>query len=177
MLKPGLKAGLYLPGNAAKAVPARFLTMAGGVNASTRTIVTEFVVDNPQDDLPPGAYVSVRMSFPSNPGILVFPTQALLFRADGMRVAILGAGNATYLQPVTVGQTLGLRVQVTSSLSVSDRIIASPSLGLLEGHQVEAVVPTPGSGSGNVSPAVANASPSSMEGTTETKTASSAVRP
>ncbi len=144
VLNPGLKADLHLPGKA-ESVAAKFRTMAGGVSTSTRTIVTEFQVDTPQQDLLPGAYVTVEMHFPSDPSILVVPSQALLFRAEGMQVAVIGPGNKVHLQKVTVGQTLGLTVQVTSGLSASDKIVASPSLGLLQGQQVQPVLPAPGS--------------------------------
>ncbi|WP_158747828.1 efflux RND transporter periplasmic adaptor subunit [Acidisphaera sp. L21] len=145
VLKPGLTAKLYLPGNAAKTVPAKFLTMAGGVSAATRTIVTEFVVDNSKEELLPGAYVSVQMTFPSNPDIMIVPAQALLFGAGGTQVAVIGAGNKVHMQKVTVGETLGLTVQLISGLSLTDKIVASPSLGLLEGQQVEPVTPAAGS--------------------------------
>ena len=177
VLKPGLKAELYLPGNSARAVPVRFRTAAGGVSAATRTIVTEFAVDNPQESLLPGAYVSVRMSFPSNPNILTVPAEALLFRAEGMQVALIGAGNKVHLQKVTVGQTLGLVAQVTSGLTTGDKIVASPSLGLLEGQQVEPVTPVPGSQPGDGSVAVADARPASPEASAATPAGSSAVEP
>ena len=173
VLKPGLKADLYLPGNAAQAVPARFLTTAGGVSAATRTVVTEFVVDNPQENLLPGAYVSVRMSYPANPNILIVPAQSLLFRADGMQVAMIGPGNKVHLQKVSVGQTFGLTVQVTAGLSLTDKIVASPSLGLLDGQQVDPVTPAAGSQPGTESPAIPDAAPGTVEGSAETQTASS----
>jgi membrane fusion protein (multidrug efflux system) len=172
VLKPGLKAELHLPGNAAKSVPAQFLTMAGGVSPTTRTIVTEFVVDNPQHELLPGAYVSVKMTFPSNPDILIVPAQALLFRAQGMQVALIGAGNKVHLQKVSVGQTLGLTVQVTAGLSMTDKIVASPSLGLLEGQRVEPVTPVTGSQPGSEGAPAANAAqPGTVAGNSGTQTA------
>ena len=175
VLKPGLKAELYLPGNAARSVPARFLTTAGGVSTATRTIVTEFVVDNPQENLLPGSYVSVRMTFPSNPNILIVPAQSLLFRADGMQAAVIDAGNKVHLHKVSVGQTLGLSVQVTAGLALGTKIVASPSLGLLDGQQVDPVTPAAGSQPGSESPAIPDPPPGSVEGSADTQTASSAV--
>ncbi len=174
VLKPGLKASVYLPGNSSKSVPVRFLSTAGGVSAATRTIVTEFVVDNPQENLLPGSYVSVRMIFPTNPDILIVPAQALLFRGEGMQVAVIGAGNKVHLQTVTVGQTFGLTVQVMAGLSLADQIVASPSLGLLEGQPVDPVTPVAGSTPGSGSSPVADAQPGSVQGGADTQTASSA---
>ena len=139
LLKPGLKADLTLPGASGKKIPAQFLTMAGAVSPYTRTIVTELVVDNAHEGLLPGAYVNVNFSFPSDPDILIIPSQALLFRADGMQVARIDGQNRVHLQNVSLGHNLGLDVQIVAGLKATDRIVANPSLGLLEGQQVKVV--------------------------------------
>ena len=113
--------------------------MAGAVSPYTRTIVTELVVDNTQEGLLPGAYVNVSFSFPSDPDILIIPSQALLFRADGMQVALVDGQNHVHLQNVSLGHNLGLDVQIVAGLKATDRIVANPSLGLLEGQQVKVV--------------------------------------
>jgi membrane fusion protein, multidrug efflux system len=157
VLKPGLKADLTLPGNPGKKIPARFLTMAGAVTLSTRTIVAELVVDNLQDGLWPGAYVNVNLSFPSDPNVLVIPSQALLFRAEGMQVALVDGQDHVHLQNVTLGHNLGLDVQIAAGLKATDKIVANPSLGLLEGQQVKVVQAAkgyePGQAQGNGTPA------------------------
>ena len=99
------------------------------------------------------------------------------FRAEGLQVAAVGADNKVHLQKVTVGETLGLKAQVTSGLSRTDRVVASPSLGMLEGQQVDPVTPAAGSQPGSDSPGVAEARPGSVEGSTATQTAFSAVQP
>jgi len=53
-----------LPDASEKPIKARFLTMAGAVNASTRTIVTELVVDDGQGAQFPGTYVDVHLTVP-----------------------------------------------------------------------------------------------------------------
>jgi len=116
--------------------------MAGAVNASTRTIVTELVVDTGQRTLFPGTYVDVHLTAPGAPNLLIVPSQALLFRAEGMQVATLRAGDVIHLQNVTVGDNLGLDIQVLAGLTATDKIIANPSLGLLEGEKVKVVQAT-----------------------------------
>ncbi len=144
ILKPGLTADLTLVGDPSKKIPARFLTMAGAVNPATRTIVTELVVDNLQEGLWPGAYVNVNFSVPSDRNVLIIPSQALLFRAEGMQVALLDGRDHVHLQGVTLGHNLGLDVQIMGGLKATDKIVANPSLGLLEGQQVKVVQATQG---------------------------------
>ena len=153
VLKPGLKADLTLPGELGRKIPAQFLTMAGAVVPSTRTIVTELFVENPEDRLWPGAYVNVNLSFPTDPNVLVIPSQALLFRANGMQVALVDDQDHVHLQNVTLGRNLGLDVEVTAGLKTTDKIVANPSLGLLDGEQVKVTQPAKGYNDNGAQPA------------------------
>jgi len=144
VLKPGLSAVLQPLGKPGQKIPAQFLTMAGAVDRASRTIVTEFVLDNPGNELMPGAYVNVDLKFPGDPSILVVPSQALLFRAEGAQVAVVDAQNRVHLQDIAVGLNFGLTIQVLSGLKPEDKIVANPSLGLLEGQLVKIVQPVPG---------------------------------
>ena len=139
VLKPGITATLTLPNAPEKPIKADFLTQANAVSPSTRTIVTELVVNDGQRVLFPGTYVDVHLTVPGAPNILVVPSQALLFRAEGMQVATVDAGNHVHLQAVTVGDNLGLDVLDVSGLATADRIVANPSLGLLDGQKVKVV--------------------------------------
>ncbi len=140
VLKPGLAAELHPLSDPAEAIPAKFLTMAGAVQTATRTIVTEFAVDDAAaSGLMPGAYVDVAMTYPGDPNLLTVPSQALLFRAEGPQVALVDGDGRVRLRGVTLGHDLGLTVQVTAGLARTDRIVANPSLGLLDGERVEVV--------------------------------------
>ena len=144
VLSSGITANLTLPNAPGKMIKADFLTMAGAVSPSTRTIVTELVVSNGQEELFPGTYVDVHLTVPGAPNVVVVPSQALLFRAQGMQVATLDSSERVHLQNVSLGENLGVEIQVLSGLSLQDRIVANPSLGLLEGQQVKVVQPPPG---------------------------------
>src|SRR5260221_2938006 len=143
-LKPGLTATLTLPQNPGNAIPAQFLTPANAVNTPTRTIVTEFTVDNAQGELWPGTYANVHFNLPSDPNILILPQQALLFRAQGMQVAVLDGQDRVHLQDVVLGRNLNTDVQIVSGLKATDKVVGNPSLGLLDGQQVRIVQPVQG---------------------------------
>jgi membrane fusion protein, multidrug efflux system len=143
-LAPGLTATLTLPQKPDDPIAAQFLTTANAVNTPTRTVVTEFTVDNAKGELWPGTYASVHFSFPSDPNILILPEQALLFRAQGMQVAVLDGQNRVHLQGVALGRNLNTDVEIISGLKPTDKIVANPSLGLLDGQQVKIVQPVEG---------------------------------
>jgi membrane fusion protein (multidrug efflux system) len=143
-LKPGLTATLTLPQKPGDPIPAQFLTTANAVNTPTRTVVTEFTVDNAKGELWPGTYVNVHFNFPGDPNILILPEQALLFRAQGMQVAVVDDQNRVHLQEVALGRNLNTDVEIISGLKATDKVVGNPSLGLLEGQQVKIVQPVPG---------------------------------
>jgi len=138
------RATLHLPSQPNNAIPAKFLTTARAFNSDTRTAVTELTVDNPGHKLWPGTYVNVDFQVPSDPAILTIPEQALIFRAAGAQVAVADAHNRIHLRSVTLGQNLGEAIQITSGLSLKDRLVNNPPAGLLEGQVVRPVTPTPG---------------------------------
>lgn len=138
-LTPGLKATLTLPQFPHRTFMADFTTSAESYNTSSRTVLTELVVQNPRHELWPGAFAEVHFEVPTAADVLVVPEQALLFRANGLEVAIVDGSNRVHLRPVTVGLNLGTEVQVTGGLAATDRVVANPSDGLLDGQTVEPV--------------------------------------
>jgi membrane fusion protein, multidrug efflux system len=144
VLQPGLTATLTLPQDPDHPITARFLTTANAVLPATRTIVTELTVDNTDGKLWPGAYVNVHFTFPSDPNILMVPEQSLLFRSQGMQVAVVRHNDRVHLQNVRLGHNMDTDVQIIAGLQPTDKLIADPSLGLLEGQQVVPVQPVPG---------------------------------
>lgn len=142
-IKPGLSVSLTLPQFPNQTFKADFLTTAKSYNTAARTILTELTLPNPQMDIFPGAFVQVRFDVPTNPDILVVPEQSLLFRAQGLQVALVGPNDKVHLQDISVGLNLGQTVQVTRGLHLNDRIIANPSDGLIEGQAVKVVQAPP----------------------------------
>ena len=144
ILKPGLTATLSLPQYPGRRFEATFDTTANAFNPQTRTVVTELLVKNPDHLIWPGTYADVHFVIPSDPNVLIIPEQALLFRAEGMQVALVGADDKVHLQDVKLGLNLGQTVQVVSGLTRSDRLIVNPSAGILEGEKVRIVTGAPG---------------------------------
>jgi RND family efflux transporter MFP subunit len=138
-LTPGTTATLTFSQLPGRVFEAKDLTTAHAFDTTSRTILTQLVIDNPNGDVLPGAYTDVTFHLPGNPAILVVPEQALLFRENGMQVALVGADNKVHLQNVTLGHNFGMTVQVVSGLKPTDRLVANPPQGLLEGETVRVV--------------------------------------
>jgi len=143
-LGPGLSASMTLPGEPGRRIPLRVLTTSRAVEPAQRSVVTELTLANPQHEFLPGTYVDVRFEFPTEPGLMVVPQQAVIFRAQGPQVAVIGPGSRAHLRIVTLGRNLGNDVEITSGLTKDDQLVGAPSLGLLDGQKVKVVQPVPG---------------------------------
>lgn len=138
LVKPGLAVAIRqaeLRGRDFKGVVAR---TAGSIDATTRTMQVEIALDNRDGALLPGAYVQVSLPVPAGNGIVV-PTNALMFRGDGMRVAAVDAAGKVKLLPVKVGRNFGSRVEVLEGIRGEERLVLNPSDSLAEGDVVTVV--------------------------------------
>ncbi|MDQ7976887.1 efflux RND transporter periplasmic adaptor subunit [Paraburkholderia sp. SARCC-3016] len=144
MLKPGLDANFTVPQYPGRKFHAKLLTTANAFDPRTRTVVTELVADNRDHLLWPGTYATVTFKVPSDRSVLVVPEQALLFREQGMQMALVDPHDRVHLQNVKLGLNLGQRVQIVSGLTPADRFIVNPSAGILEGQKVDIVQGVPG---------------------------------
>ncbi|MGA8448352.1 MAG: efflux RND transporter periplasmic adaptor subunit [Roseiarcus sp.] len=124
-LAPGIKATLHLPGQK-ETFEAELVSTSNALAENSRTALIELQADNPGGKLWPGAFAEVHFHIPADPNTLSIPLTALVFGAQGMRVAALDAEDKVALKPVVVGRNLGNRVEIESGLAPSDRLVDSP---------------------------------------------------
>ncbi|HEY1649612.1 MAG TPA: efflux RND transporter periplasmic adaptor subunit [Terracidiphilus sp.] len=124
-------------------IPGTIVRNANAIDHSTRTLNVEVDVDNSKDVLRPGAYVFVHFHLPASGNTVTIPSNALLFRAEGLRVGVV-RGDRVQLVPVTVGHDFGSSVEITSGLTATDEVILDPSDSLANGVQVHPETATAG---------------------------------
>jgi RND family efflux transporter MFP subunit len=124
-------------------IPGTIVRNADAIDHSTRTLNVEVDVDNAKDVLRPGAYVFVHFHLPAIGKSVTIPSNALLFRAEGLRVGVVH-GDRVQLVPVTVGHDFGSSVEITSGLSPADEVILDPSDSLASGIEVRPQLSTAG---------------------------------
>jgi RND family efflux transporter MFP subunit len=151
-IKAGLTAELHLPQYPDKTFKATVATTSSAINTNARTLLVELHADNPDGALQPGAYAQVDFEVPSNPHVVRIPTSALIFREQGMEVAMLGPDDKVELKPITLGRNLGTDVEVLTGLTLADRLINSPPDSLSTGDKVR-VAGQPAVGTANESKA------------------------
>jgi RND family efflux transporter MFP subunit len=108
---------------------------ADAIDANSRTLNVEVDVDNPSGRLMPGAYAFVHLKIPASAGGVSIPSNALLFRSEGLCAGVVRNGHAQLI-PITIGQDYGSSVEVLSGLSPQDAVIVNPSDSLANGASV-----------------------------------------
>jgi len=109
---------------------------SSSIDLTSRTLKVEVDVDNSAGRLLPGAYAFVHLKIPAAAGAVTIPTNTLLFRAEGLRVALVRTGEVK-LVPVAIGRDYGSKVEVTSNLSADDAVVIDPSDSIIDGARVE----------------------------------------
>jgi RND family efflux transporter MFP subunit len=109
---------------------------ASAIDPASRTLNVEVDVPNPGGKLLPGAYVTVHFKVPTNGSNLTIPSNALLFRAQGMQVGVVRDGKVA-LVPVKIAADHGQTVEVSSGLSKEDEVILNPSDSITNGQPVK----------------------------------------
>lgn len=140
--KTGETVTLTLDAFPGETFPGTIVRNSNSIDLISRTLNVEVDVDNPTGRLLPGAYAFVHLKIPGAAGAVTIPTNALLFRAEGLRVAVVHDGRVK-LVPITVGHDYGSTVEVTSNLAAKDAVIADPSDSIMEGARVEIAEPSP----------------------------------
>jgi RND family efflux transporter MFP subunit len=106
------------------------------IDPLSRTLRVEVDIDNPNALLLPGAYVFVHLPLPADFQSLTIPSNALLFRKEGLRVGVVRDGRVQ-LVPISIGHDYGDTVEVTAGLTRTDQVVLNPSDSLLSGTRVE----------------------------------------
>jgi len=137
----GMPADVELNTYGAKPFSGTVARTADALDATTRTLRTEIDVDNAQQLWVPGVYANVKLALSTTTRNYVVPANTLLFRSEGLRVALVTAQQTIHLQPVTLGRDFGSTVEITEGLDDGDRIVLSPADSLYEGQQVRVTQP------------------------------------
>lgn len=133
--RPGAMATLTLDEYPGRIFHGTLARNSSSIDTSSRTLLVEVDVANPEGLLLPGAYVSVHLKLPATIRSVTIPANTLLFRREGLRVGVVRDGRAN-LVPVAIGRDYGATVEIVSGLRPADSIIVDPSDSLENGAAV-----------------------------------------
>jgi len=136
-IKNGLSANVSveeLPGRSFSGSVTRF---AHALDEATKTMLTELEMPNPNGDLRPGSYASVRLEVERKPDALLVPVQALLVEKAGSSVFTITEGKAKKT-PVQTGFNDGINVEILNP-KVEQPVVLLGKQVLTDGQPVSPV--------------------------------------
>ena len=137
-VRRGVNASIELPSLPGQRFTGSVARTADAIDPGTRTLRTEIDVPNSDGKLLPGSYAQVHFGVHVATTRLSVPVNALLFRSEGPRAAIVGSDGKVHLKPVVIGRDYGTDVEILGGLKTSESIVLNPSDSLEEGQPVHA---------------------------------------
>jgi len=144
LIHSGVQGSIELAALNGQRFSGKVVRTANAIDAATRTLNTEIDVPNPKGVLLPGAFARVHFSLNVKTRSLSLPVNALLFRAEGTRAAVVGSDGKIHLKPVVIGRDYGISVEVLGGVEPSDAVVLNPSDSLDEGQSVQVSKPDGG---------------------------------
>src|SRR5215471_373421 len=116
---------------------AKVARTAESIDPNTRTLLTEVDVPNRNGRLLPGSFGEVHFAVGSNVDKVTVPVNAMLFRAEGPRLAVVGPDNKVHLRPINIGRDYGTSLEILGGVSIDEQVIINPSDSLEDGQSVK----------------------------------------
>jgi RND family efflux transporter MFP subunit len=142
----GLTAELELADHPGRRYQAVVANSAQALDANSRTLQVELQIDNAKGELLPGSYAQVYFTLTGADNTLRIPVNTVLFRTDGLRVAVLDEQHRVHLQSITQGRDFGTEIEVLSGVTANDVLVANPPDSISDGVQVRVAPPAPSAG-------------------------------
>jgi multidrug efflux pump subunit AcrA (membrane-fusion protein) len=140
-VRAGQPADLFVREFSKRSFPGKVTRTSNSLDQTSRTLLTEVQVSNPQSLLMPGMYALVQFSDRRlNPPLLV-PGDSVRAGANGLEVAILedlrpedrqqlkqhaGEARRIHMQKVEVGRDYGPQIEITSGLQGWEYVVINP---------------------------------------------------
>ena len=136
---------------------------AGAIDTATRTMQVEINLPNKEGLLLPGAYVQASLPLSATEALTI-PSNALLIRGDGMRVAVIEKGGLVRLKTVRIGRNYGQTVELLDGVTSKDQLVLNPSDSITDGTKVTVTADAPAKDASKDAPAKASsAAPATKE--------------
>jgi RND family efflux transporter MFP subunit len=138
LIKPGQQVVVTQAELAGRTFTGEVARTAASIDSATRTMQIEVSLPNHDGVLMPGALVQVALPLKATQSLVV-PTNALLFRSAGVRVAVVDSSGRVALHAVRLGRNYGQTVEIVEGITRADRFVLNPSDSLADGDQVSVV--------------------------------------
>ncbi len=135
-IKPNMQVSMQFAEHPGQTFVAQLLKTAEAIDPITLTLQAEFKVINKEGVLLPGSYSVVDLSIDGFPESIILPVNTLIFRAEGLQVAVVEPDDKVCLRTVKMGTDFGKYIQINSGIRPGERVIINPLDSLYQGQRV-----------------------------------------
>jgi RND family efflux transporter MFP subunit len=135
-VKPGTPASITVDEYPNETFAGKIARDAGAFDPTSRTLLLQIDVPNPDGRLFAGMYAHARFSLPSPTAALLVPDNAILIDAKGQRIVVVDSSNKIHIKPVQLGRDFGTKTEILSGADAQDRVVQNPADDLYEGMPV-----------------------------------------
>lgn len=139
----GVKAQLQFAERPGKSYEAETIRTSNALDPTARTLQVELQLDNRESQLFPGSYTEIHFRLPSSIDTLRIPANTVLFRADGLQVAVVQNQDTIKLKKVDQGRDFGKTVEILTGLEPEDAVVVNPPDSISDGMHVRIAPPPP----------------------------------
>jgi RND family efflux transporter MFP subunit len=134
-VKPGIAAVIRVPELPDRPFDGTVTRTADALDPTTRTLLTEIDVKNPDGVLSPGIYCTVELKVPRVTPSLIVPASAIVFNDSGLNVLVAENG-VVHSHKITETRDLGTEVEVDNGVKPGDQVVLNPPIDLVDGGKV-----------------------------------------
>jgi RND family efflux transporter MFP subunit len=135
----GLPVQVLVRGQLAQPVTGTVTRSASALDPGTRTLLAQVDIPNESHRLLPGMFVYVNFKIRPSGTRWRVPSTAVIFNAQGTRVAIVAADGKLHFQEVTLGRDFGTAIDIQEGLQGNETIVKQPTVSLQEGQIVKPI--------------------------------------
>jgi RND family efflux transporter MFP subunit len=138
-IKPGQTAAdIVLAEFPGQKFPGKVVRTSEAINGTTRTLLTEIDLLNPDNTLLSGSYAEVHLQVPSQNPTLLIPANTLIFRSEHLQAGVVRNGKVV-LVDLMPGHDMGNKIEIVAGLKAEDQVVVNPPDSLVSGQQVNVV--------------------------------------
>jgi RND family efflux transporter MFP subunit len=109
---------------------------AGAFDQSSRTLLLEIDVPNPDGRLYAGMYAHAKFALKNPTPALLVPDNSILIDSKGPRVLVVDSSNKIRIKRVTLGRDFGTKSEILGGLEATDRVVQNQTEALHQGMPV-----------------------------------------
>ena len=137
-IKVGQKAVVKVPELNAS-LTGSVIRTSNALENQSRTLLAEVNVVNQGGKMLPGMYTQVVIETTGARQLILVPGDTIVTRAEGIFVAVVGAGNKIQFRKIEVGRDFGTEVEAVSGLNEGDQVVVNPSDDVKNGVVVKPI--------------------------------------